>query len=702
MSDRYKEAPVRVGADIGGTFTDIALEAGGEIYSAKLLTTADAPEKAVLEGIAIVLKQAELQFADIDHVIHGTTLATNALIERRGAKTALVTTKGFRDVIEMRFENRFEQYDLNIVLPPPLIARTDRLVAGGRISAEGDELEALDEAALVKIATLIEERGYQSIAVGFIHAYANPAHEQRARDIFRTHLPDISISISSEVSPQMREFERFNTVCANAYIRPRMDEYLARLETGLAGLGATGPLYMIHSGGGLISVETARAFPVRLIESGPAGGAIYAANYAGRFALEKVLSYDMGGTTAKICLIDNAVPETARSFEVARTTRFKKGSGMPISIPVIEMVEIGAGGGSLASVDSMQRIQVGPESAGSDPGPACYQNGGEHPAITDADLVLGKIDPDNFAGGDIILSLEAAETAIHDHIGKNQRLNREAAAFGICEMVDENMANAARVHAVESGKDISATTMIAFGGAAPLHAARLCEKLGVSRCLIPPGAGIGSAIGFLRAPFAYEAVRTQVMRLSAFDAAMVNTILNDLREAATGFVKPTTNATIDNQAIVYMRYQGQGWEIPVEIPNQKFVTNDQQLFHDNFHSAYARFFGRAIEGLDGLEIEIVTWSVKAISSQPPLEPITLIEGTRDAAILSDRMIFDPVAMKYVSAAIFERAKLTTGDKVNGPAVIVENETSTIITSSFDAVMQQDGSILLNRKQGDQT
>ncbi len=691
---------VRIGADIGGTFTDIALESGTGIVSAKLLTTSDAPELAVLDGIVQVLDEAGLKFGDIGIVIHGTTLATNALIERRGAKTALLTTKGFRDVIEMRFENRFEQYDLDIVLPTPLIARADRLVVSGRISAEGDELAPLDEGALKEIAGLIQERGYQSLAIGFIHAYANPAHETRARDILREHLPDISMSISSEVSPQMREFERFNTVCVNAYVRPRMEDYLARLESELKARGAKGALYMIHSGGGLISVETAKAFPVRLVESGPAGGAIYAADYAARFGLDKVLSYDMGGTTAKICLIDNAVPETARTFEVARTTRFKKGSGMPISIPVIEMVEIGAGGGSLASVDAMGRIQVGPESAGSEPGPACYQRGGKDPAITDADLLLGKIDADNFAGGDIQLSVAAAKTAIQTRIGEAQGLATEAAAFGICEMVDENMANAARMHAVESGKDITGTTMIAFGGAAPLHAARLCEKLGVSRCLIPPGAGIGSAIGFLRAPFAFEAVRTQLMRLSDFDAAAANDILDALREAAIGFVAPNVaGARIDRETIVYMRYQGQGWEIPVELPDQIFVDADAALFLENFRAAYTRFFGRAIDGLGGVEIEIVTWSARAAAHQPPPEPVALSTGTRNARPASQRDVFDPAAGDFISSGIHARGDLQSGERVSGPAIILENETSTILTSVFDAVMQDDGSILIHRKDG---
>jgi N-methylhydantoinase A len=350
---------IRLGADIGGTFTDVVLDVGGKIHSTKVLTNYAAPEQAIFDGIAVVTAETGLEAKDLDIVIHGTTLATNALIERRGARTAFVTTEGFRDVIEMRTENRFEQYDLGIRLPPPLVAREHRFPVRGRIGARGQELEALDEAALEELAGRLAEEGFESIAVGFIHSYMNLDHERRAREILARTVK-APISISSEVSPQIREFERFNTVCANAYVRPLMATYLARLQSRLRDLGAKCPVFLIHSGGGLVSVETAAEFPVRLVESGPAGGAIFAADIARRFGLDRVVSYDMGGTTAKICLIENSQPRTARTFEVARTYRFAKGSGMPISIPVIEMIEIGAGGGSIGSIDAMGRIQIGP------------------------------------------------------------------------------------------------------------------------------------------------------------------------------------------------------------------------------------------------------------------------------------------------------------------------------------------------------
>ena len=689
---------VRLGADIGGTFTDIALEVGARLFSTKVLTNYAAPEQAILDGLEVVLAEAGLSPADLQMVIHGTTLATNALIERRGAKTAFVTTEGFRDVIEMRTESRFDQYDLNLVLPTPLVPREDRFTVKGRIGAQGQELAPLDEAALHDLAETIAVGGYGAVAIGFIHSYMNPAHERRAREIIAARVAG-PVSISCEVSPQMREFERFNTVCANAYVRPQMADYLGRLQVRLRQIGAECPVFMIHSGGGLISVETAAEFPVRLVESGPAGGAIFAADVARRFGLDKVVSYDMGGTTAKICLIEDFAPKTARTFEVARSTRFAKGSGMPISIPVIEMIEIGAGGGSIAWVDRLGRIQTGPESAASEPGPACYQRGGQRPTITDADLILGKIDPDNFAGGAIRLSTENALAAVIRDVGDRLGLGAQAAAFGICEVVDENMANAARVHAVENGKDISANVMIAFGGAAPLHAARLCEKLGIDRCLVPPGAGVGSAIGFLKAPFGYEALASRITRLSDFDCQAVNTLIADLCRTAEGFVRAGTTAEIRREITAFMRYVGQGWEIPVPLPDRSFAPDDATALRAAFRAAYARHFGRAIDGMEGMEIEIVTWSVRAEDVRHAPERQSLVLDGSPTRLSQTRPVFDPAQGAPGSSAIVARETIPTGTRVQGPAVIVERETATVVTSPFDAVMQADGSLLLVRKGG---
>ncbi len=402
MTDRDAaegRAAARLGVDIGGTFTDVALEAGDRRFSAKILTTPDAPERAVIAAMHAVLRDAGLTPGDLSIIIHGTTLATNAIIERKGARTALVTTEGFRDTVEIRHENRFEQYDVNIDLPPPLVPRRLRFVVPERIDARGRVITPLDEAAVEAVAVKLSALGIESVAIGFLHSYTKPAHETRTRDILAARLPGVSFTLSCEVSPEMREYERFSTACANAYVQPMIGRYLRNLEERLGAEGFGCPLFLMLSGGGLTTVATAIRFPVRLVESGPAGGAIFASHIARQCGLDKVLSYDMGGTTAKICLIDDYRPQTSRAFEVARVYRFKKGSGLPLRIPVIEMVEIGAGGGSIARVDRLRRITVGPDSAGAAPGPACYGRGGEAPTVTDADLVLGRIDPTGFSGG---------------------------------------------------------------------------------------------------------------------------------------------------------------------------------------------------------------------------------------------------------------------------------------------------------------
>ena len=488
----------RIGADVGGTFTDVVLERPDGTYtSTKVLTTSEAPDRGILDGLVQLASDEHLDLADVEQFIHGTTLATNALIERRGASTAFVTTDGFRDVIETRTESRFEQYDLNIVLPTPLIERKDRYTVAERRNARGEVLVPLDDDDVRALVSTIADRGYESVAIGFIHSYVDGSNERRVRELLLDALPDVSVSISSEVSPQIREYERFNTVCANAYVQPLMASYLMRLRDQLKARGVACPLYLVHSGGGLMSVESAAAFPVRLVESGPAGGAIFAADIAARYGRDRVLSFDMGGTTAKISLIDDYRPQTAKTFEVDRTARFKKGSGMPISIPVIDMIEIGAGGGSIASVDALDQIRIGPQSAGSEPGPAAYSLGGLDATVTDANLQLGRLHPDTFGAKDIDLSPALATAALMRSVGDRLGMDAGTAAVGVAEVVDENMANAARAHTVENGKDLGGYTMIAFGGGAPLHAARLLDKLGLDELIVPSGAGVGSAIGFL-------------------------------------------------------------------------------------------------------------------------------------------------------------------------------------------------------------
>ena len=690
-----KTSSIRLGVDIGGTFTDVVLEKGGTSFSTKVLTTYAAPENAIIDGMGQVCAKAGITPAQIDQIIHGTTLATNALIERRGAKTAFITTAGFRDVIEMRTESRFEQYDLNLTLPEPLLARQMRYTVSERVDAKGNILIPLDRAEVEAVVATIKTAGYESVAVGLLHSYLNDTHEKMVRDVLAEMMPAAMVSISSEVSPQMREYERFNTVVANAYIKPLMKSYLSRLEGRLRDEGADCPIFLMHSGGGIISLESAADFPVRLVESGPAGGAVFAANIAARYGLDKVLSFDMGGTTAKICLIKNQTPKTSRVFEVARTYRFKKGSGMPISIPVIDMVEIGAGGGSLAHVDAMRQIRVGPESAGSEPGPACYGRGGDKPAVTDADLILGKLDPDNFAGGTIKLDKTGSNKALLTVLGDTLDMDAQTAAFGLAEVVDENMANAARVHAVENGEDLSEYTMIAFGGAAPLHAGRLCEKLGVDRLLVPTGAGVGSAIGFLRAPFSFEANRSVYMKLSNFQPDMIKSLLSDLQAEAKGFVR-TCDAASDilSEFKVYMRYTGQGWEIPIALTEAQAMTPNAATFQQLFETDYAKLFGRTVTGMD---IEITVWSVNATTPPEKVARIVTAATGNPAQSTASRDIFDAGLGHATPAQIVQRGDMQTGQTVQGPAIITEDETTIILPSTRQAIAQPDGTIDVTRK-----
>ena len=501
------ESDVRLAVDIGGTFTDVVLETSGRLFTTKVLTTTEAPEAGVVTGIGKILERSGMPANSVTLLIHGTTLATNAILERKGACTALITTQGFRDVLEIGYESRYDQYDIMIEKPVPLVPRTRRLTVAERIDVHGRELEPLDEAGVRALIPELQRLEVESVAVGFLHAYANGAHEQRVRDILAGELPALSISLSCEVCPEVREYERFTTTAVNAYIRPMMEGYLGRLRQKFAAIGLECPTLLMTSAGGLTTFETAMSVPIRLLESGPAGGAILASQIAAELSLDKVISLDMGGTTAKLCLIEDGTPDTARDFEIGRAARFTKGSGLPLRLPVIEMLEIGAGGGSIARIDAMGNICVGPESAGAKPGPAAYALGGLDPTVTDADILLGRIDPAQFAGGQVPLEPALAERAIADAIGEPLGLDASLAAYSVCEMVDETMANAARVHAVERGKVASAHSLIAFGGSAPLHVGRLAEKLGIRRIIVPRDAGVGSAVGFLRAPVAYEVVR---------------------------------------------------------------------------------------------------------------------------------------------------------------------------------------------------
>ena len=677
----------RLGVDIGGTFTDIVLETNSKRFSAKVLTDNANPEMAIFKGIDDVCLKADIAPSDLTQIIHGTTLATNSLIERKGAKTALITTEGFRDVIEMRTESRFEQYDLNLSLPDPLLSREHRYVLKERIDAQGRVLIPIEQRAVEDLANELRNKGYTSVAVGFLHSYVNNNHENVVGKIIQNIIPNIMVSLSNEVSPQVREYERFSTTVANAYIKPLIEKYLLNFLTELEKKNINCPAFLMHSGGGVMSFQDAIKFPVRLVESGPAGGAMFAADLASRYGLKKILSFDMGGTTAKICLIDDYKPKTSRVFEVARTYRFKKGSGIPISIPVIDMVEIGAGGGSLANVDSLNQIRVGPKSAGSDPGPACFNKGGKNVTVTDADLLLGKLDPKNFAGGSIELNPSFSKTAAEKDIGQNLQMGSNEAAWGISEVVDENMANAARVHAIENGQDLSDYTMIAFGGAAPLHASRLCEKIGINRCIIPKGAGVGSAIGFLKAPYSFEASRSIFMRLSQFDADLAEKIFVDMEKEASNFVRSCDeNSQLISNFKVYMRYSGQGWEIPISFLRKEIKNPSKEVFQKRFEEDYKKLFGRAVFGM---QIEIVVWAVNTFTPLPEVKAEPELVEIKKIETKNNCNFFDTGLGKNVQAIRINRDKINKKSWLKGPAIISEKETATIVSSNFSILVRED-------------
>lgn len=686
----------RLAVDIGGTFTDVVLETPTGYVSDKVLSTPKAPEKGVLDGVGKVLSRAGVAPGAVEIAIHGATLATNAIIERRGARTALIATRGFRDTLEFAFGHRFDQYDLLMRRPDPLAPRPLRFEAPERMAADGSVLLPLDEAAVRDLARELRAQAIESVALSFIHAYRNPAHEIRARDILREECPGIYISVSHEVCPEIREYERASTTVANAYVQPLIASYLGRLSQGLIDMGMTAPLLMIMSSGSLTSVETAKRFPIRLVESGPAGGAILGQHVARQVGARRAIALDMGGTTAKIILLNEFEPRHARSMEVARVHRFLAGSGLPLRIPVIDMIEIGAGGGSIASVDSLGRILVGPRSAGASPGPACYGLGGEHPTITDADLVLGKLDPDNFAARTMRLDEARARSAIGTHVGARAGVDVATAAAGIVEIVDENMANATRVHASDHGDEIESRTLVATGGASPLHAGRIARKLGIDRVVIPTGAGVGSAHGFLKAPVAYEAVASHVTSLKSFDAAAINGVFARLREDAHAIVDLGVGyGEIRERRFADMRYRGQGHDLSVELPVRDYGEVDGKTLAALFDETYLRVYNRTIPGL---AVEALTWTL-ILSRAPPARAGD--ENPPEAAPsratpTSVRRVFDADIGANVDARVYERASLAPGARFEGPALIVEDQTTTFAPSAFDGEIDRHGHIVLTR------
>jgi len=685
----------RLAVDVGGTFTDLVLQSGKSQWTAKVLTTPREPEEGVLTGIGLILAQSGRSASELSLVILGTTLATNALIERKGAVTALVTTQGFRDVVEIGLEHRFSQYDVFLDKPEPLVPRNLRLGVPERIDASGRVRLALDEGAVAALVPVLKAANVASVAVSFLHSYANPAHEQRVRTILAGAMPGLRITLSSDVCPEVREYERTSTACANAYVQPVMAGYLERLEARVRSLGVGCPLYLMTSGGAITTLEQGAREPVRLVESGPAGGAVLAREVAAQCGVPRALSFDMGGTTAKICFIDDYAPQESRSFEFGRVYRFLKGSGLPIRIPVIEMVEIGAGGGSIARVDELKRVQVGPDSAGAEPGPACYRRGGTHPTVTDADLVLGRLDPEHFAGGSIALDSRASAAALGEHVGRALEADAQTAALAVTEIVEENMANAARVHAMELGKTVEEYTLIAFGGAAPLHAARLADKLGIRRVIVPAAAGVGSALGFLWAPVAFHMVRSWYQQLEALDLDGANALLGEMRAAAMQVVEAgAPGAPVVEERSAFMRYVGQGHEITVRLPGGRLGAPDRAKLRKAFEDEYRRLYGRSIPHL---KVEVLSWSLVARTRGASPAKAVRVSARKAPAPVGRRRLYDPAKARAGAAAVYDRTALVPGAAMAGPALVVEDQTTTVVGAGFRISVNSLGYLVMERQ-----
>ncbi|WP_373635049.1 hydantoinase/oxoprolinase family protein [Yoonia sp. SS1-5] len=683
---------LRIAIDIGGTFTDVVAETTDGLASIKVLTSAEAPEIAALDGVAHILDRLSRTHADISDIVHGTTLATNALIERRGAKTAFVTTAGFRDVLAMRYEKRFDQYALDIEMPAPLVPRPLRLGLAERILADGSVSTAPIDRDIDAIAATLRDQAVEAVAIGFLHAYKNPAHEEYVADRLRHHLGnDVTICLSSEVAGEIREYERFSTVCANAYVRPLMSRYTGRLLGRLQAQGFGGSFLMMLSDGALTTVDQATRFPIRLVEGGPAGGVALAAHVAREVGSHKTLSLDIGGTTAKICFIENGTPKTNRRFEVARAWRDVKGSGLPVMVPTVELVEIGAGGGSIAAIDGLGRLKVGPKSAGSAPGPAAYDRGGEDATITDAHLTLGNIAADGFAGGIIELAPDRAPAAIVKHIQTPLDMgSTEVAAAGIVELADETMANAARVHGIELGLDIASFDLLVSGGGGSLHGARIAEKLGIKRIIVPQNAGVGSAVGFLRSPVAFESAVTVAELLDDIDAAG----LAERIAAAQTYVHNIVAGAIPPARIVCavkaeLRYQGQGLEIAMPLP----AWDADQLgdLSARFEARYQDLVGFTLKNVP---IELISVSVSARERRDTVTAPRADPGP-SAKTRCYRNIFDLNAQKKVQYEVIDRSALNGHDHA-GPIVIPEAQTTTLVRPGWSVRSAAQGHLVMEQ------
>lgn len=685
---------LRVAIDIGGTFTDVVAETLDGLCSVKVLTSATAPEVSALDGVGRLLTRLSKTHSDITGIVHGTTLATNALIERRGAKTAFVTTAGFRDVLEMRYEKRFEQYALDIEMPEPLVPRPLRMGLAERVLVDGAVLTAPQDAEIELLAERLRAERVEAVAIGFLHSYKNAGHELYVADRLRGLLDEsITICTSAEVAGEIREYERFSTVCANAYVRPLMTRYLGRLVSQLHDRGFNGSFLMMLSDGALTTLDQATRFPIRLVEGGPAGGVALAAHVAREMGSDKTLSLDIGGTTAKICFIEGGRPKTNRRFEVARAWRDVKGSGLPVKVPTVELVEIGAGGGSIASIDRLGRLKVGPKSAGAEPGPAAYDRGGNLPTITDAHLTLGNISDEGFAGGIIKLAPERAPAAIAEHIQGALGMDKvEPAAAGIIELSDETMANAARVHGIELGLDISSFDLLVSGGGGGLHAARIADKLGIQRIIVPQNAGVGSAVGFLRSPVAFESAISVMERLSDVD---VPHITNQI-ETALAYVRDIVAEAVPRDRIVCavkaeLRYQGQGLELSLDLSSSDGYAQGFDDLPAEFERQYKALVGFTLQKIP---IELAALSVSAREIRQTSRAATGGAPSTPARPCT-REIYDLASRTPTSHQVFDRTAMTH-DTVAGPAVVSEAQTTTLVRTGWSVRTSDQGHLIMER------
>jgi N-methylhydantoinase A len=672
--------PARLGVDIGGTFTDLVVidEVSGTIRVGKILTTAKDPAHGVEQGVQSLLDEAGVDPTRVRAVAHGTTLATNALIERKGARTALLTTEGFRDALEIRREGRYDMYDLLIDPPAPLVPRHLRREVPERLLPDGAVLRPLDEAAARRVIAELVDAGVEAVAICLLHAYLNPLHERRLATLVREAAPHLAVSCSSDVVPEIREYERASTTTANVYVAPLIARYLEDLERRLQGLGLPGQLYVMQSSGGIALPPLARRVPIRLVESGPAAGALAAAQAARNRGDSRLLSFDMGGTTAKACVIDGGAPLVAREFEVARADRFKKGSGLPIRVPVIEMIEIGAGGGSIARVDRMGLLKVGPDSAGADPGPACYNVGGRQPTVTDADLLLGYLDAEFFLGGRMRLDRAAAERAVSELVAQPLGLDPTAAAWGIHRVVNENMAAAARIHGIERGRDLRAYPLFAFGGAGPVHCWQVARILKVPRILLPFGAGAMSAWGLLAAPLAFDFVRTVRARLDQADWDALTRLFVEMEDEGRELLARAGVAVgeVLVSRIAEMRYVGQGHEVEAPMPAGRLSSESLPAITTSFEDAYRALYHRLPQGV---AIEALNWRV-TVSGPAPAIAFGGAAGSRPAteAVKATRRAWFAEASGWTDTPVYDRYALGAGTTFAGPAIVEERESTAVI------------------------